>query len=167
MSNVGRVFKAIGFKASIANGWIAIAKSTAWTDDNSPPLEVGETTSLDGPIGYKKIATLSLAKEDSVNGAIKFRTRRFTLVNDTDAYTQSGFFVFISAEIEYDELPLTPYRQVGLYDSLVAIPAKSNSLVLLPSEVQTLGKLIAYSNDSPHNRAVNEIHAIEEIIEVL
>ncbi|MGV3121055.1 hypothetical protein, partial [Lactiplantibacillus argentoratensis] len=77
--------------------------------------------------------------------------KEWVLIPVDKAYEEKAYYVYIEAEIKPDELPLGPYRQVGIHVNLVPNDGVTKQN-LLPSEVKDPGILRFYENREPQNR---------------
>lgn len=134
--------------------YFAIGKSSAWSDEMTPPTPSAKTTKLDEVIGYKKATRVSLCRplvqgESTSYEQVTYGDTTWVLVPDSKAFSEGAKWVYFETDINGDELPLGFYRQVGVHTNLVPSVSKSN---LLPSEVKDSGTLIFYDNRQPQNR---------------
>lgn len=143
--------------------WIGIGRSAAWPDDNNPPAEDLGVTALDTPIAYKKILTKFLVIPDGA-GTLQFKNQNYTIVTVADAFTQGVLRTYMEMSFDYDEIPLTTFRQVGIFRGLVPATGFGSQLVLLPAQVGSTGALISYSNIKPEPRAIDRKNLVRRII---
>lgn len=152
--------QAIRFDAA-TNVYLAIGRTTAWPNESEPPTPTGQETVIDEVIGYKP-AALSLVKPDG-GGAISWGGQTWTEVQPEDAVDENAQYVWVHATIEYDELPLTTFRQVGLYTGLTKAGG-AGSGALLPGEVTDPGVLEAIDNREPEPRYIDKRNQIGFVI---
>lgn len=131
--------------------------------DLNPPVPKN-TDVLIEPLGYKRVEFKSLVVPDN-NGSLLYRNEHWSSVTEADAVTKGARWVYLEAELNYDELPTTEaYRQVGIYTGLTPISTISpNQYVLLPNQVKTLGMLEVLDDRKPVYRD-NDVREILKII---
>lgn len=149
-------------KASI---YFAIGKTSAWTDENVPPVEDPATSALTQIIGYKKVNTLYHVVPDP-DGTIKYKDNNWRIVPANQAMAEGARWIYIETTINYDELPLGFYRQVGIYVNLVKkAGVAAGKVTLLPDEVENAGTLEAYDNRQLSNRQIDTTEKLSVVIE--
>lgn len=150
--------------------YLAIGRTSAWTDEGNPPIATPEVNKLDEVIGYKKIRQFSLARplregespETAPYPVITYRSTSWMLVPREVAYEEGARYLYLEAELLSDEFPLGMYRQVGVHFGLE--PNKGiTKQNLLPEEVADTGTLHFYENRKPQNRTSNA-HILEQFI---
>jgi len=151
-------------QAAATNVWGAIGRTAAWPNELDPPAEVVGTVAIDTPIGYKKILTKQLVVQDA-GGAIQFKNQNYTLVDPADAFDQNVVRVFLEFSFDYDEVPLSSFRQIGIYSGLVPTAGNELALVLLPSQVANAGGLIYYDNRLKEDRFIDKKNILRRIIQ--
>ena len=115
--------------------YFAIGKEDAWPDEDAPSAPDINAATLDGLIGAKKVETVNLVVPDA-NGSIIYRDSKWRTVSPSEALTAGARWVLIETWLRYDELPITDYRQVGVFSRLVkadSVPA--GKLNLLPTVI--------------------------------
>jgi hypothetical protein len=123
------------------------------------------TFKVDGPIGFKAIEQRYMVVPD-VSGTIDYRGQRWAIVSPTDAFDLGARYVYVQAVLRYDELPLTDFRQIGLFSGLTRKVGVSNvDQSLLPNQVETTGALELIDNRQVITRNVNQKETISFIIE--
>lgn len=136
-----------------AGMWFGFGKTTAWTDDTQPPAPQPSDTDIQEAIGYKKADMITFVKEDP-NGSIYYLGDTYSAIEDTEAETNSSTLLYVRAVVNYDELPPSTYRQIGIFRGLTpTVEAGSSAKVLLPSQVQSKGTLDIIDNIMPSSRA--------------
>lgn len=169
LTNSSHIQAALNFKSSYANTYISIGRTSAWSDDQNPPACDPSITILDEPIGYKLVGTCSLVRrplegETIPETAITYRSESWIIVPDDQAFTQNAKFLYLSSDIVGDELPLSTFRQIGLFTHL----SPNNGVTkpnLLPSEVQSIGVLEAFINDVPRTRTIDQTTTLEFLLQ--
>lgn len=127
-----------------ASKYFAIGRSTAWPNESSPPAEDPDAVAVEEVIGYAPTYQVKLLKQD-VGGSFTYNGTNYTEVTPANAYTEEATFVYVDARVVGNELPLTTFRQYGLFTGLV--PAQGAPAgVLLPNQVSSPGVLEALKN---------------------
>jgi len=147
--------------------WIAVGRTTAWTDEQNPPDEDLTTTDIDEIQGFKKADTVSLCVPDA-NGTIEFNGQKYRLVDDADAYTEVARYLYISAALRYDQFPVVTFRQTAVYVDTVPAAGYEDNDILVPGggQVSDNGKLYYYYNHPPRYRDASGVDIIEVVIEL-
>lgn len=123
------------------------------------------TFQADGQTGFKAFDTRYLVVPDS-GGSISFRGQTYAIVSPSDAYTRGARFVYIVVNLLYNELPIEPFRQIGIHTGLTRKTGVSGSQFnLLPSEVQDCGVLEIVDNRSPIFRDISQRDILAVIVE--
>lgn len=126
--------------------YFCIGKSSSWADDTQPPVPVSTTTDVSEIIGFKKVEVKQLVIPDP-NGSIVYRNTTWSIVLPINAISQGAKYVYLKTVIQYSDLPVGYYRQVGLYSNLVpAVGVPSGQYSLLPAQVADRGILEAFDN---------------------
>ncbi|AII28433.1 structural protein [Enterococcus phage EF24C] len=160
-TNNSRVYASLQLKNKQDSMYLAIGKTTPWTNEDAPPAPDPTTTTLTEVIGYKKVARVSLCREylpsdDSKYPVVSYGSRKFTLIPDEDGYKEQAWMVYVEAEITGDELPTGTFRQVGIHTDLVS-KASSEKKALLPTDVTDAGILQFFENRQQQNRTSDVI----------
>lgn len=82
------------------------------------------------------------------------------------ALVEGARWVYVEAHLRYDELPLTQYRQIGVFSRLVkndGVPA--GKVALLPNEVRDPGILEVIDNRKVVNRQIDQKEHLSIVIE--
>ncbi|AGI11439.1 hypothetical protein QLX41_gp082 [Listeria phage LMTA-94] len=150
------VYAALNLKSKIDTTFMAIGKTTAWTDETNPPEPDPNATGLTEVIGYKKLKTMSLCRpqrtgETPTLPTVSYGNKTWVLVPDAQAYTEGAKWLYCEAEFVGDELPVGTYRQVGVFTDL-APKSGVTKPNLLPSEVANVGVLQFFENKQFQNR---------------
>ena len=99
-------------------------------------------------------------------GAYRFRNDQFRAVADEDAYTEGARLVYVEAEFEYDEVPLTSWSQIGLHVDLTkAVGVPGGRTYLSGDEVLDAGVLEYLENRALTSRSVDQKELIRLVIE--
>lgn len=144
-TNGSHVSRALDFynKDSI---YFCIGKSAAWPDETTPPDPSITATDISEIIGFKKVEVKQLVIPDP-DGTITYRSSKWSVVSPANALAQGAKYVYLKTVIQYNDLPVGYYRQVGLYSNLIpAVGVPAGQYNLLPSEVANRGILEALDN---------------------
>jgi hypothetical protein len=170
MTIKSRVHNAIAQQAEYTSAYVAIGKTSPWTDDSNPPNDDPKATALTEVIGYKKVKQFSLARllktgetaESISYPVVVYKGQQWALIPIDKAYDEEATFLYVEAEIQPDDFPLGMFRQVGLFTGLTpnAGVTKQN---LLPSEVANIGLLRVIENREPQNRTAS-VTAFEQLM---
>lgn len=144
--------------------YFAIGHPDAWPDESNPPAP-GVSDSILNVIGYKKLETINLVVP-SADGSIIYRDSKWLIVPPDQALVQGARWVYIDTYLRYDELPLSPYRQIAVYSRLVKAAGVSASKAnLLPTEVADPGILEILDNRRVVNRQSDQKEQLSLVIE--
>lgn len=170
----GHVSRALDFFAR-NDIYFAYGRTTAWANDaqgrneGSPdftlPLENVSDTTLQELVAYKKTEVKHLVVPDA-NGTIAYRQRRWRIVPEAQAVAEGARWVYLQTTLAYDEVPLTDYRQIGVFSRLVkqsSVPA--GQLALLPKDVSNSGILEVTDNRRVITRQLDQKEILELVIE--
>ncbi|MNW28265.1 hypothetical protein D3C74_50870 [compost metagenome] len=146
--------------------YFAIGHPDPWEgDDNLPPAPTINATDIESVVGYKKVETIYLVVPDE-NGSIQYRDSRWRIVPADQAVTESARWVYIDCYLRYDELPLTDYRQLGVFSRLEkAEGIPTGKMALLPNEVAKKGILEVIDNRKKTSRQLDQKEQLSIVIE--
>jgi len=165
-TNYSKIHNGIRFKNQTL--WMAIGRTTPWTNESSPPAETSTTTSIDEIKGFVKITNKSMVYEVSSGEDIVVLGNKYKFSSDNDAYSNNAKFVYLKGEIlnsYFIETPFFKYRQIGIYSNLVPVTGHEGDLYLDPSNVSDAGILEYYSNEQPIERRNDRKDVFEFILE--
>lgn len=146
------VYEALQWKNKQDSLWLAVAKSSSWNNDENPPPEDADTSSLSEVVGYIKVtkAFLAVLDEEASSSAgeptVTYKNKSWVKIDDTNAYTEKARQVFLEGTFAGDQLPETTYRQIGLF---IDLETSASGSVIEPSDVSNSGILVQYHNDTP------------------
>lgn len=107
----------------------------------SAPLPSVDTTELDELIGMKRVDTKTLVYPDD-DGTVVYRDRTWRKISADEAITLGAHWVYLEAQVFYDELPATAYRQIGIHSMVkLADGVPANKSILLPDDIVNQGIL--------------------------
>ncbi len=159
-----KVRKATEF-INLNNVFMGLGKSTPWEDDDNPPSPERLAKALIEPIGYKQVTTKVLVVPDT-NGEFVTKDGKFRQVAFENAYDENACWVYVELDIDYAELPLGWYRQIGLFTGLTrAAGVEPGKVALLPTEVESAGILEVLDNRKPSSRLEDQRETISLVIE--
>lgn len=149
---------ALALLAKSNTTYVAIGKTSAWENENIPPMPEEKVKDIQEIVGYKKMGTVSLCKQlkddETTNyPTITYKGTKWALIPKEKAHEEGAFSLYLSVDIMGKDLPSGEYRQVGVYTDLV--PKDSKKTSLLPEDVKTKGKLQFYDNRQRFNRTDN------------
>ena len=136
--------RAISF-FELPNVYFALGKSTPWEGENDPdfsvPLPKVDANSLDELIGMKRVLIKSLVTPDE-DGTIVYRDQTWRRISIEEAIELGAHWVYIEASIMYDEMPVSAYRQIGVFSRVKVKEGVSEfANVLLPDQIESTGIL--------------------------
>ena len=162
----GAVFRALQFKQD-ADLWVAIGRTTVWTDEQVPPVVLQTAHDIDEAICYVKPYVLTLAKEVITGGDITIDEQDYEFVSDVDALTdQTARFLYLCAE--YDPMAGMDndnFRQVAVYADLVPVTGHTTDLWLNPENVSDPGTLCYLHNATVTTMSPIRRQLVELILE--
>jgi len=162
----GMIRIAMDFK-NVNTFWFGVGRtSTPWPSENEPPAESVDTTMLEEIGGLQKAQTVSLCYPDPA-GAIEFYGARYTLVDDTNAYSYESRYLYLATLLKFHTFPVLTFRQFGVLVGVVPKPGYATNNVLTPDQVQDYGKLIGYVNHPPIIRTASSKNLLEIVIELI
>lgn len=143
-TTAGHTSRAISFY-ELGSVYFGLGRTSPWDGENeadfSAPLPSVSAKTLDELIGLKKVDVKSLVVPDE-DGTIVYRDQTWRKITPQEAITLGAHWVYIEASIEYNDIPATAYRQIGVFSRVVPTPeAGSLKSVLLPDEIESTGVL--------------------------
>jgi len=153
MTRKCRCQRALEYKATMMNEgmWLGFGGQAQWADDQNPPSPDPLATELLTPIGYRRAQIISMVSHEE-DGPIYYLGQRYILVDDDTALANNELLLYVMTGVNYDELPNTMYRQLGMFRGLVPKPEYSALNSLLPNQVDSLGVLDIVDNIIPASR---------------
>lgn len=166
----GHVMVAKEFKNNLSNLWYAMARTTAWPDEEVPPAEDMLTNSLDDIVALKKFDSAQLvAPLSNTSGTISdsdvitYEGQDWVLISDENALTNGARYVYLNVTINPGDFPYVVYRQVGIYQGVTPAVTTNTSNILLPNQVSDYGTLIGYDNRLSQ-RYSNNMRILEKFV---
>ena len=159
----GMVDAALKLKNDL-NLWVAIGQTTAWANEAAPPAEDINAQTVSGVVVYKRVETTSVCVPD-LNGLVVFQTQKYTLIQDINALSAVARYTYLKTSLNYTEVPVVTFRQVGVFSGLVPSAGFTTADILLPTQIVSPGRLLFVANDIPRVRSINTRDIIEIIRE--
>lgn len=161
-TNNARVYASLQLKDKKDSMFLALGKTTPWTNESAPPTPDPTVNSLTEVIGYKKVARTNLCREyitgdESKYPVINYGSRKFTLIPDEDGYKEQAWMVYVEAEVVGDELPLGTFRQVGIHTDVVTKSGAGEQKAFTPDEITDSGILQFFENRQQQNRTTDVV----------
>lgn len=143
-TTVGHVSRAISFY-ELDSVYFGLGRTTPWANEDedgfSAPLPSVDATELTELIGLKRVDVKALVTPDD-EGTVVYRDQTWKKISPSDAVTLGAHWVYIEASIEYDDLPASAYRQIGVLSRVEVNDGVSETKsVLLPDEIKSQGIL--------------------------
>lgn len=163
----GRIQRALNMK----NGndlWVAVGRTTAWTNESSPPDEDPATTAIDEAIVYVQPGVISLAKTVASGEDVEVGGQKYAFVADGNAFTEEARYLYIKGVFDPDSNPGQPaanFRQHGLYSGLTPAAGHETEQWLAPADVSDAGLLEYYENHTVKSLGAGESREIHIVIE--
>jgi hypothetical protein len=152
------VTQALRFLAA-TNKYMAIGRTTAWSNESSPPAPSSSASTVEEVVCYAPLAQATLVKPDS-GGSISHLGSNYTAVTEGNAYTESATRVYVKANFDYANAPLVTFRQIGLFTGLSGTGAG----IRLPGAVSDPGILELLDNRTPTIRAADKVDVVAALI---
>jgi len=143
--------------------WFAVGRTSSWSDDNNPPAESVTTEMIDEIQGLKRVDNIQFVKEDPA-GNIIFKDKRYSVVAEEDIYVQDAVWLYFSAWLLFDKFPVVTFRQTALLVDVIPASGHETDDPLLPANVSSFGKMIAYVNHVPRVRVAYGKDLIEFVL---
>jgi len=146
-----------------SNIYVGIGRTTPWVDENIPPIPTGDETAVVEIFGYKNLHSKMYVVPDP-EGELSYRGQGWREVQPENIYDEGAKWVLVKFFLEFDELPLIGYRQIGIYTGLEKLPGVSDG-PLVPEQVVNPGILEVIDNKKVESREVDKKEEITLIIE--
>ncbi len=148
--------------------FMVIGRVTPWQDEAIPPAADMNATTIEEIVAYKKVTDkqLVIPTTDTTGNIITWRGGNYKIVPTENAMTEGAHWVYIKAEIAFEELPATTFRQIGVCTGLVRKGGVDpNKTILSPSDVQSIGYLELIENRKPISHNIDTTEIIQYIRE--
>ena len=148
--------------------YFALGRSSAWEDEMNPPNEDAGAVALDEVIGYKRYMVKHIVRpvKEEETADIKYKNENWKIISSDEALNEGARWVYLDTTIEYDEIPLGFYRQVGLFTGVVVnegVPEGKYNLTV--DDVADEGTLEVIDNRQASNRQADQTEKISLILE--
>lgn len=164
MTESGHVNRALGFM-DVESIFVGIGKQSQWEDEQNPSEPTGNESTIQEIIGYKKIFSKRLVKQDP-EGDIRYKGQNWSVVSRENAFKEGAKWVMLEVFLEYDELPVNvQYRQVGIFTGLVPQVGYEKTEALLPAQVKNKGIMEVIDNRKVEYRDIDKKEGIVVIIQ--
>ena len=145
---LGHTDRALSF-ANSNSVYFALGKTSPWSQDENdkvyiPPEVDLNANNLEELVCMKKVTQKLMVIPDPT-GEIEYDGQNWKVVSDSDAIRLRSRWVYLTTTIRYNELELSQYRQIGVYNRVVPNDGVTRDL-LLPAHIKDTGLLIACNN---------------------
>ncbi len=189
---VGRVGRLLAFLEYANNFYIAIGKSSPWTNDygvgindNNPPKPNINLSNIPETIIYKKVETVIPAVASNTCADINLDSKDFEVLAEGSLVQKTYNFIkpdkiyysngelraypthlYISTKVEYTDYDTSSFRAIGFYTSIdLKQGVDRNKLIVLPNEVNK-GLIHWASYSTPVERIEGKTHHIEFMMQL-
>ena len=168
----GHCSRALNFYNMSETVYFGLGKVTQWSDNETeesfiPPEPDINATTLEELVGLKKATRVILVMPDD-NGEIEYRGSTWKSISVAEAIQNNARWVLVETTIYYDEMPITDYRQIGIFSRVQkADGIEDNQTVLLTSrgDIKELGILEVLDNRHVVTRQADTKDVYQMIIE--
>ena len=159
----GAVYRALKFKTEV-NIWVAIGRTTAWTNEASPPVVTKTTKDITEAITYVRPVTVSLAKT-AEDGDITIDGVGYDLVAD-GLDDQDARFLYLKTVFNPNlGQAYGDFRQIAVYADLDTATGHDADDWVNPSNVIDPGTLCYLHNDTVTLMSPVRTQTIELVLE--
>jgi len=140
---------------------------TEWDEPDNPPIPDAGITELE-ELGFIKKITADEVKfvKPDPNGEIEFRNTKWTEILPSEIYTEGGRYLLFTVRLEYDDVPLLTYRQVGILEEPKDLNGDvCTNDIYLPDELSSQGFLHYVDNRTAITRDSSQYEEINIILE--
>lgn len=168
---LGHTDRALGFFES-DSVYFGLGRTTPWPPNETgsetdkgfiPPEPDLAATTLDELVCMKKVSQKLLVYPDD-KGEIQFNGTRWKILTKEQAVELQSRWVYITTTLYYDEVDLTQYRQVGIFNR-VQPKSGVTGTVLTPDKIQSVGLLIGLNNRGVTTRQTDTRDTYSLVIE--
>lgn len=161
LTNYHHTTQALRFLAA-TNKYVAIGRTTAWTNEGSPPAPDTSATVVEEVVCYAPLVQATLVVEDA-GGTIGHLGTNYKTVSQGDAYTEGATKVYVKAEFPYSDAPLVTFRQIGFFTGLTKTGDAGNG-ILLPEKVVDPGVLEVLDNRTATTRSADKVDVFAALL---
>jgi len=156
VTNNAHIASAIRLLHARPTMYLALGKTSPWTDELNPPQETVDTGSLTELIGIKKVTDVQLCRfvestEKPTGTTITYQGKTWEFITEANAYKNKTFYLYITTTVDGTDLPLGSYRQVGIITDPV-LKAGVTTPSVPASSVTSQGTLHFYENRVAQSR---------------
>lgn len=145
---LGHTDRALGFYES-DSVYFALGKTSKWdgedTDGFIPPSPAMDASTLEELVCLKKTSQKLLVYPSENSGEIEFDGQYWRVITPEEAASLQSRWVYITTTLRYNEVDLTEYRQVGIFNRVKPVNGVVSD-ILTPDKIEDLGLLIALNN---------------------
>lgn len=145
-------------------GPVSYVRLTSPNPGGTSHIEIGadDLAAIGFPVGHPDNPSVGTA-----GGSIYYRDTQWEIVDPGDAYIKAARWIYLEANLLYDQFPLPlDFRQVGWYSGLAALAGHEGDDPLLPeNRDMSTGILEVIDNRQVVNRSIDEYEKIKIIIE--
>lgn len=171
----GHCSRALNFYNMSDTIYFGLGKTTAWSEDETensfiPPEPDMEAITLEELVGLKKASRVILVMPDE-NGEIEYRGSKWKPISTDEAIANKARWVLVETTIYYEEMPITDYRQIGIFSRVQKADGIEDSQMILlvdrdgTSDIKDLGILEVLDNRHVVTRQVDTRDVYQMIIE--
>lgn len=153
-------------KSTIYFGIGGISPWSSGANEVVRPVDL-ETT-IDDVVALKLADEVAFAIPDDENGTVEHLGQKYAITTDiNEAIAAKAHHMYYKAKFEYADMPVTTFRQIGLYVGVsIASGQTSSKGIYLPHQVSDYGDLIIVNNRAPIVRSSDQKEYIEFIIQI-
>lgn len=168
----GHCSRALNFYSMADTVYFGLGKTTPWSENETessfiPPEPDMSATSLEELVGLKKATRVLLVMPDD-DGEIEYRGSTWKPISIDEAMHNSARWVLVETTIYYDEMPITDYRQVGIFSRVQkadGVGDKQTVLLTERNDIKELGVLEVLDNRHVVTRQSDTKDVYQMIIE--
>ena len=168
----GHCSRALNFYDMSDTVYFGLGKTTPWSEGETessfiPPEPDMNATSLDGLVGLKKATRVLLVMPDD-DGEIEYRGSTWKPISIAEAIQNKARWVLVETTIYYDEMPITDYRQIGIFSRVQksdGIGDDQTVLLVERNDIKELGVLEVLDNRHVVTRQSDTKDVYQMIIE--
>jgi hypothetical protein len=134
----GHCSRALNFYEMSDTLYFGLGKTTPWSEDETessfiPPEPDIDATNLMELVGLKQ-ATRVMLVIPSDDGEIEYRGSTWKSISTDEAIENNARWVLVETTIYYDEMPITDYRQIGIFSRVQRADGLEESQTVLLAE---------------------------------
>lgn len=168
----GHCSRALNFYNLSDSVYFGLGKTTPWSEDETessfiPPEPDMDATSLEELVGLKKATRVLLVMPDD-GGEIEYRGSTWKPISISEAIRNNARWVLVETTIYYDEMPITDYRQIGIFSKVQKsdnVDEHQSVLLVERDDIKELGVLEVLDNRHVVTRQSDTKDVYQMIIE--